>query len=112
MEHLDLTYTAPLTYEEDGTIRIQGSRVTLDSILHAFQQGATAEQIQDSSPSVTLRDVYRMISYCLEKREQVDVYLNEQTQSAQELRRFLESRPAVISFREKIRTRRMRKAKS
>ena len=43
MEALDLTYTAPLISEEDGTIRIRGSRVTLDSILHAFQQGATAE---------------------------------------------------------------------
>ena len=55
MDALDLTYTAPLTCEEDGTIRLRGSRVTLDSILHAFQQGATAEQIQDSFPSGYLR---------------------------------------------------------
>ena len=70
MDNLDLTYTAPLTYGEDGTIRIRGSRVTLDSILHAFQQGATAEQIQDSFPSVLLRDIYGAIAYYLEHREQ------------------------------------------
>ena len=111
MDNLDLTYTAPLTYGEDGTIRIRGSRVTLDSILHAFQQGATAEQIQDSFPSVLLRDIYGAIAYYLEHLEQMDVYLKEQTQSAQELRRSLESRHDVASFREKIRTRRMRDGK-
>jgi uncharacterized protein (DUF433 family) len=106
MEALDLTYTAPLICEEDGTIRIRGSRVTLDSILHAFQQGATAEQIQDSFPSVTLGDIYGAIAYYLEHRARVDAYLRTQEQAAQEARQRQDERPEVIAFRERIRARR------
>lgn len=109
MNSLDVTYTAPLTQDEDGTIRIRGSRVTLDSILHAFQQGATAEQIQDSFPSVTLREIYGVIAYYLEHRERVETYLAEQVQAAQEVRRTLENRPEVLSFRDRIHTRQRRK---
>lgn len=112
MDQLALTYTAPLTYGEDGTIRIRGSRVTLDSLVHAFRQGATAEQIQDSFPSVTLRDIYGAIAYYLEHQEQVELYLREQEQAAEELRRTVESRPDVASFRAKIRTRRLQNGKA
>src|SRR5262245_45261443 len=93
MEALDLTYTAPLICEEDGTIRIRGSRVTLDSILHAFQQGATAERIQDSFPSVTLGDIYGAIAYYLGHRARVDAYLRTQEQAAQEARQRQDERP-------------------
>jgi uncharacterized protein (DUF433 family) len=106
MDSLDLRYTAPLICEEDGTIRIRGSRVTLDSILHAFQQGATAEQIQDSFPSVTLGDIYGAIAYYLEHRARVDAYLTMQKRAAQETQQRQDERLEVIAFRERIRARR------
>ena len=106
MDSLELTYTVPLVYGEDGTIRIRGSRVTLDSIIHAFQQGATAEQIQDSFSSVTLGDIYGAIAYYLEHRVCVDVYLTRQEQAAQEARQMHAQHPEVIAFRERVRLRR------
>lgn len=109
MDHTDFTYTAPLEYGTDGTIRIHGSRVTLDSIIHAFQQGATAEQIQDSFPSVNLQAVYGAIAYYLEQREKIDAYLRVQEQAAHSLRQDVESRPEVSTFRERIRARRTQK---
>jgi uncharacterized protein (DUF433 family) len=109
MDHIDFTYTVPLAYEEDGTIRIRGSRVTLDSILHAFRQGATAEQIQDSFPSVSLREIYGAIAYYFEHQGQIETYLKEQEQAAQAIKRALESHPDVSAFRERIRTRRKQK---
>jgi len=112
MQHLDLTQTAPLTFGDDGTIRITGLRVTLDSIVHAFQHGATAEQIQDSFPSLTLREIYGAIAYYLERQEQVDVYLQAQTQAAEETRRAIESRQNSTVLRERIRARRMQDAKA
>ncbi len=112
MNQFILTSTAPLTLGEDGTIRISGSRVTLDSVLHAFQQGATAEQIQDSFPSLTLRDIYGAIAYYLEHQEQVEAYLREQTQAAEETRRYIESHQNSASLRRKIRARRARGART
>ena len=111
MQSLVLTQTAPLTFGDDGTIRITGSRVTLDSIVHAFQHGATAEQIQDSFPSLTLREIYGAIAYYLEHQEQVDVYLQAQKQAVEETRRAIESRQNSAVLRERIRARRMRDAK-
>jgi uncharacterized protein (DUF433 family) len=63
MIRLKATQPVPLTLDKDGTVRITGSRVTLDSVIHAFQHGATAEQIQDSFPSLDLGDIYATIAY-------------------------------------------------
>jgi hypothetical protein len=45
MTTLETTITAPFTVTEQGTIRISGTRVSLDSILHHYNLGATPEQI-------------------------------------------------------------------
>ena len=57
------TISIPLAVTEQGTIRIKGSRVSLDSIVHHFKLGATAEQIVQSFPSLSLGDVYSSIAY-------------------------------------------------
>lgn len=58
MVGLEETISMPLVVTEQGTIRIKGSRVNLDSIIHHFKLGATAEQIVQSFPSLSLCDVY------------------------------------------------------
>jgi hypothetical protein len=50
MIELEATQTVPLTTDESGSIRVTGSRVTLDSLVDEFNQGSSAEQIQDSLP--------------------------------------------------------------
>ena len=55
MQAITLTQTTPLFEDKDGTIRIVGSRIPLDTLVYEFNQGATAEQIQDSFPSLSLR---------------------------------------------------------
>ena len=57
----------------------------LDLVAHHFKQGATAEQIQHSFPSLTLRDVYGTVFYYLEHTEEVDAYLAEQERQAEEI---------------------------
>ncbi len=51
MMHLSFTPIVPLNQDADGTVRVTGSRVALDTIVSAFKRGNTAEQIQDSFPS-------------------------------------------------------------
>jgi uncharacterized protein (DUF433 family) len=53
MVALEETINMPLVVTEQGTIRIKGSRVSLDSIIHHFKLGATAEQIVQSFPSAS-----------------------------------------------------------
>ena len=93
MVALEETIILPLVVTEQGTIRIKGSRVSLDSIIHYFKLGATAEQIVQSFPSLSLGDVYSSIAYYLSHRQEMEVYLEEQKVAADNLQDQLESYP-------------------
>jgi hypothetical protein len=69
------------------------SRVSLDSIIHHFKLGATAEQIVQSFPSLSLGDVYSSIAYYLTHRQEMEVYLEQQKVAADTLQDHLESNP-------------------
>ena len=93
MVALEETISVPLAVTEQGTIRIKGSRVSLDSIIHHFKLGATAEQIVQSFPSLNLGDVYSSIAYYLTHRQQIEEYLQLQESEADALQEQLESNP-------------------
>lgn len=95
-----------MTEWEDGTIRVKGSRVTLDSIIHLFKSGETADQIQYSYPSLTLREIYGVIYYYLENTESVEDYLSKQEKSEEESRSFIDTHFDSTALRERIRARR------
>ena len=52
----------PLEPGNDGVIRIAGTRVTLDTVVTAFHQGATPEEIVQQYDSLNLADVVAVIS--------------------------------------------------
>lgn len=91
MVELDKNITLPLVVTEQGTMRIRGSRVSLDSIVHHFKLGATAEQMVHSFPSLQLGDVYSSIAYYLTNRSEVETYLEQQKVEADDLQHQLES---------------------
>ena len=102
---ITLTPGNALFEDRDGTIRLAGSRVPLDTVVYEFNQGATPEQIQDSFPSVSLHTIYGAIAFYLEHQVAVDEYLRQREREAEELRRKIESRPEVAAFRERLRRR-------
>ena len=67
----------PLTTNPEGSVRVTGTRVPLETIVHAFHQGATAEEIANDFPTVTLAQVYTILAFYLAHREEVDVYVAE-----------------------------------
>ena len=93
MVALEETIIMPLVVTEQGTIRIKGSRVSLDSIIHHFKLGATAEQIVQSFPSLSLGDVYSSIAYYLTHRQEIEAYMEEQETAADALQEQLASNP-------------------
>ncbi len=52
----------PLETDADGVVRVGGTRVTLDTVVAAFNEGATAEEIVSQYPTLHLADVYAVIS--------------------------------------------------
>ncbi len=108
MANLATTLPAPLKAWEDGTIRVGSSRVLLDFVVHHFKQGATAEQIQHSFPSVTLRDIYGAIFYYLERTEEVERYLANQEIQADEVEQTLRSIQGPTCVQKRLEERRAR----
>lgn len=106
MEKLARDQAIPLTTLEDGSIRVIGSRVPLDTIVHEFKLGATAEQILHSFPSLNLREIYGAIYYYLNNTGFVEDYLRGREERAREVRETIESQLDTKSLRERILARR------
>jgi len=93
MPALEATQPVPLVTAEDGTIRIASTRVSLESVVHHYQQGATAEEIALRFPALRLADVHACLAYYLNHREEVREYLARQQQRADELRERIAADP-------------------
>lgn len=98
----------PLRTDNDGVIRVGPTRVTIDSVVHAFQDGATAEEIVYRYPTLELANVYEAIAYYLRHREEVDAYLAQRGREAEEVRREAEAFFGPSPLRERLLNRRSR----
>ena len=95
-----------LNQDDEGTIRVKGSRVTLDTFINAFKRGDTAEQIQEGFPSLKLAQIRYTIGWYLNNQEDVDDYLRVREYEADALRQRIETQSDYGGFRETIRRRR------
>jgi uncharacterized protein (DUF433 family) len=78
-----------------------GKRVSLDSVIHAFLDGYSAEAIVESFPSVSLEEVYGAIAFYLADRPAMDMYLDEGAREFDRLRE--ETRKKDPAFHERLR---------
>lgn len=85
--------TTPLTTEIDGAIRLTGTRILLDTIIYAFQQNHTAEQIVSDYPTLSLADVYAVLAYYLNHQDEVDTYLRQRAKLSTQLQEKLQALP-------------------
>ncbi|SRR5579885_1596449 len=91
----------PLTQDDTGTVRVRGSRITLDVLAHAMRSGRTAVEVADDY-GLDLADVYAAFSYCLRHKAEVDEYLARREQEAAEIRRMVEERQGPQPSREEL----------
>ena len=82
MNSTDTTERVPVQTDADGVVRVVGTRVTLESLVAAFDTGATAEEVVQQYPSVALADVYTVIAYYLRHQPEIQVYLTQRRQQA------------------------------
>lgn len=96
----------PLIEDVDGVVRVGKTRVTLDTVVSAFQEGATAEQIAHQYPALDLADIYRVIGYYLHRRADIDAYLRERGLQGEGVRRENENRFDPQGVRDRLLSRR------
>lgn len=101
----------PLRSDKHGVIRVGKTRVPLDTVVHAFNQGASPEEIAMSYPTLDLADVYAVINYYLYNRDKVDAYLRQREAAAARIRAENEKRFPSQGIRARLLARcRMKKA--
>lgn len=96
----------PLREDEHGIIRVSGSRVTLDSVVTLFDRGATAEEIAQCFPSLSLGDLYAVLSYVVVRRADVETYLTRRHREDDEAREDADRRSPPTGLRARLLARR------
>ena len=64
--------------DSQGALRVGSLGISLDSVVIAFQQGHSAETIQQLYPALSLEEVYGAIAFYLANQDEVDQYLERQ----------------------------------
>jgi uncharacterized protein (DUF433 family) len=106
MTAVAVTEVVPVETGTDGVIRVSKTRVTLDTLIAAFKDGATPEEIAQQYPAVPLADVYVVIAYYLKRPNDVEAYLSQQRQHADQVRIENESRFSATDVRKRLMARR------
>ena len=96
----DLLVSTSYVEQRDDTYMIAGTRVSLDSIVHAFVSGDSAETIAQAFPVLNLEQVYGAITFYLAHRGEVDRYLAARQQDFEAQREA--SRKADPMFYQKL----------
>ena len=96
----------PLAEDADGVMRIGNTRVTLDTVIAAFSDGATVEEIVQQYPSLHLADVYSVIGYYLRRTAEVEAYLQQRRVQRDAVRQQNEARFDPHGVRERLLARR------
>jgi uncharacterized protein (DUF433 family) len=92
---MTLTITSeapPLRVDPSGALRVGESRVLMELVIQAFQEGATPETIVQSYPTTTLADVYSVIGYYLHHQAEIAAYLEERERTAAAVRQRIEAK--------------------
>ena len=100
------TLTVPVETDRDGVMRVGGTRVRLDTIVYAFNEGATPEEIVSQYPVVSLENVYSVIAYYLKNRAKLDEYLEQRQEERARVREKIQSKREYQEFRERLLARR------
>ncbi|MGI8589003.1 MAG: DUF433 domain-containing protein [Chloroflexia bacterium] len=92
----------PLVTDEQGSIRVKDSRVTLDLLVTAFESGAGPEEIARRLPNLNLADLHLILGWYMHHKADVDVYIAERRQAAAALRAEIEARWPPQEFQRRL----------
>ena len=77
----------PLEADENGVLRVSGTRVPLDAVVDLFDEGASPEGIMEQFDALRLDDVYAVITYYLRHHDDVQAHLAEEDRKSEETRK-------------------------
>jgi uncharacterized protein (DUF433 family) len=100
----------PLNADDQGVMRVGHTRVRLDTVITAWKQGASPEQIVENFDVLELADVYAVISYYLHHRLEVETYLDKNCLKVNQVQAENERRFPHTGIRERLLARRSKES--
>jgi uncharacterized protein (DUF433 family) len=100
-----LVEAIPLKHWDDGSIRIGETRVTLETFMSRFDAGDTPDDIVEGFPTISLDNVYAVITYYLRHQEEVREYLERREEKARAVRAKYEALYPTDDLRRRLRER-------
>ena len=98
----------PLTQIENGVWRVTGTRIPLERVIECYHAGLSPETTVEHFDTLRLADVYAIISFYLDHKEEVDEYLRLAEEEAAEIRRMIEANQRPPLTREDLLARKAR----
>ncbi len=86
--------------KRNGGYYVIGSRVSLESVIYPFLDGASPETIVDEFPSLSLEQVYGIITFYLANRAKIEAYLRDIEKSWEDARK--DQPPIPPALRERL----------
>ena len=80
------TIPKPVRRDKHGVIRVGDTRISLDAVVHAFNEGMDAAESQYNYDTLTLADIYAAIGYYLHNKTRIDTYLADRKAGYEKLR--------------------------
>ena len=81
----------PLRVDEEGTIRVGNTRITLDVLVGDDRRGMTPKQIVEQLDSLTVADVYGALAYYHRHKDELDAYLQDRAEDSARRQREIEA---------------------
>lgn len=92
----------PFEIVSKGVALVGGTRVTLDTVIYTFLEGATPEEIVYRYPTLDLGDVYEVIAYYLHNKQEIEDFLKDSEELSRKIREETEARFPPHGIRERL----------
>lgn len=86
----------PLHVDDTGTIRVSGTRVTLDVVLDLYDEYRSAEAIVNALDVLDLADVHAVLAWSLRHAQEMTAYRERRDREAEEMERQFEAAGIAI----------------
>ncbi len=94
--------TKPYVEQRNTGYWIEGTRISLDSVVYSFLNGESPESIAQNFPLLSLEQVYGAITFYLANREIVDAYLEEGEVEFQQLKQSCKEKSPLLYQKLKV----------
>jgi uncharacterized protein (DUF433 family) len=103
---LSIKPESPPLRHDNGILLVGDTRVALDTIVAAFQNGDTPEEIAQNYDALSLSEIYQTIGYYLAHQASLDAYLARRSEERAALRQEVEAQYDPTGIRARLLARR------